>query len=139
VYALSALLELSQRSTGDLVSCSILSSEKHIPKRFLLQILRRLVSAGILRSARGKEGGYGLGRSPEYITLRDIVDAIEKPFTEPRFLFQHFSPGTSEQLLNTIRRSRLVQDNELRHLTLAELSHIESTQKATVVEATKSS
>ena len=50
-----------------------------MPERFLLQILRNLVTHGILRSTRGVDGGYALTRPPEDISLLDIIEAIEGP------------------------------------------------------------
>jgi Rrf2 family protein len=51
-----------------------------MPERFLLQILRNLVTHGILRSTRGVEGGYALMRPPEQISLLEVIEAIEGPF-----------------------------------------------------------
>ena len=50
-----------------------------MPERFLLQILRNLVTHGILRSTRGVDGGYALTRPPEEISLLDVIEAIEGP------------------------------------------------------------
>jgi Rrf2 family protein len=50
-----------------------------MPERFLLQILRHLVTHGILHSTRGVEGGYALERRPEDISLLDVIEAIEGP------------------------------------------------------------
>jgi len=50
-----------------------------MPERFLLQILRNLVTHGILRSTRGVEGGYALTRPPEQISLLEVIEAIEGP------------------------------------------------------------
>lgn len=50
-----------------------------MPERFLLQILRNLVTHGILRSTRGVDGGYSLVRQPDDISLLEIIEAIEGP------------------------------------------------------------
>ncbi len=50
-----------------------------MPERFLVQILRALVTHGVLQSTCGVAGGYSLSRSPEQITLRDIVEAFDNP------------------------------------------------------------
>ena len=50
-----------------------------MPERFLLQILRVLVTHGILKSTRGVEGGYSLSRPPEDISLLDVIEAIDGP------------------------------------------------------------
>ena len=50
-----------------------------MPERFLLQILRNLVTHGILRSTRGVDGGYALVRAPEDVSLLEVIEAIEGP------------------------------------------------------------
>ena len=47
-----------------------------IPANFLVQILIELKGKGLIRSHRGKAGGYLLARSPREITLGDVVRAI---------------------------------------------------------------
>ena len=42
-----------------------------------MQILNDLRRAGLIESRRGKSGGYLLGRAPEAITLRQVVDAVD--------------------------------------------------------------
>jgi Rrf2 family protein len=78
-YAVRATLQLAQYAQGTPVPCSKLASEGHMPERFLLQILRNLVTHGILRSTRGVEGGYALTRPPEQISLLEVIEAIEGP------------------------------------------------------------
>ncbi len=50
-----------------------------MPERFLLQILRNLVTHGILRSTRGVDGGYSLVRSADEVSLLEVIEAIEGP------------------------------------------------------------
>ena len=51
---------------------------KHgIPARFLVQILLQLKSAGFVSSTRGASGGYQLARTPQEITLGEIVAVID--------------------------------------------------------------
>ncbi len=52
-----------------------------MPERFLLQILRNLVAHGILSSTRGVEGGYTLERTPDEISILEIIEAIDGPLT----------------------------------------------------------
>lgn len=78
-YAVQALLELSEMGDDHPVSCRQLAEIGGMPKRFLLQILRALVTKGILRSTRGVEGGYMLARPADEISLLEVVEAIEGP------------------------------------------------------------
>ncbi len=78
-YAVRATLQLAKNPSDAPVPCSKLASEGNMPERFLLQILRNLVTHGILRSTRGVDGGYALTRPPEEISLLDVIEAIEGP------------------------------------------------------------
>jgi len=57
-----------------------LSKSEDIPVKFLEQILLIMKRAGLLRSKRGIGGGYQLDRTPEEITLGQIVTLIDGPF-----------------------------------------------------------
>ena len=48
-------------------------------ERFLLKVLKPLVSAGVLYSVRGPNGGYRLARPAKGITLLDVVEAVDGP------------------------------------------------------------
>jgi len=78
-YAVQATLQLAENKAEGPVPCSQIASEGKLPERFLLQILRHLVTHGILHSTRGVEGGYTLDRKPQDISLLDIIEAIEGP------------------------------------------------------------
>jgi Rrf2 family protein len=78
-YAVRATLQLAENKSDTPIPCSKLAAEGNMPERFLLQILRNLVTHGILRSTRGVDGGYALTRPPEEISLLDVIEAIEGP------------------------------------------------------------
>lgn len=48
-----------------------------LPAHFLAKIFRDLAKAGLLRSAKGRGGGFALARRPHEIKLVDIVDAVD--------------------------------------------------------------
>jgi Rrf2 family protein len=56
-----------------------IATAENIPSSFMAKILRSLVRAGLLNSARGVNGGFSLARDPEAITLLDIIEAVEGP------------------------------------------------------------
>ena len=78
-YGVQATLQLARSNSSTPVPCSQLAAEGHMPERFLLQILRHLVTHGILHSTRGVDGGYNLERSPEEISLLELIEAIDGP------------------------------------------------------------
>jgi Rrf2 family protein len=80
-YAVQATLQLAQSESGAPVPSSQLAAKGNMPERFLLQILRNLVTHGILHSTRGVVGGYALERSLDQVSLLEIIEAIEGPIT----------------------------------------------------------
>lgn len=79
VYAMRAIYELSKREGQGAVPISEISEVQVIPARFLENILIQLKQTGIVKSLRGKEGGYMLAKPPESISVGDILRAIEGP------------------------------------------------------------
>jgi Rrf2 family protein len=49
-----------------------------LPSPFLSKVLGRLVDSGLLRSRRGRRGGFVLGRPAAEITLADIALALDR-------------------------------------------------------------
>ncbi|MBQ4487532.1 MAG: Rrf2 family transcriptional regulator [Oscillospiraceae bacterium] len=64
-------------SGGERSEAKVISENTGVSLRFALKILRKLVTSGIVRSYKGMQGGYELGRKPSEITLLDVVRAIE--------------------------------------------------------------
>jgi Rrf2 family protein len=60
-----------------------------LPQPYLEQILLVLKGAGLVRSKRGVGGGYVLARSPENITLAEIVSAVDGPIQAGDFGLPH--------------------------------------------------
>jgi Rrf2 family transcriptional regulator, cysteine metabolism repressor len=76
-YAARAVLGLARRAQdGVAVRVDDLAEAHGIPANYLVQILIELKANRIVRSVRGKEGGYLLARTPAQITLGDILRAI---------------------------------------------------------------
>jgi Rrf2 family protein len=73
------LSELASRSDGDNMLLDDLVRGTGLPRDFMAKIFQRLVKAGLLRSAKGRGGGFSLARSAHQITLLHIVEAIEGP------------------------------------------------------------
>ena len=78
-YALKAALQLAQNTNGRPMPCSRIAAQGSMPERFLLQILRSLVTHGILKSTRGVDGGYVLLKEASHVSLLDVIEAIEGP------------------------------------------------------------
>ena len=67
--AIAALMELASRGTKQWVKAEDLSESIAADSPFLLQIMNRLVRQGIVRSKRGRQGGFRMAVSPDRLTL----------------------------------------------------------------------
>ena len=76
-YAIRALTYLAAHHGPELASLEKIAGDEKVPQPFLGKILQRLVQKRILRSSKGLNGGFGLARSPQRITIYSIVDAID--------------------------------------------------------------
>jgi len=76
-YAIRALWELAE--SGDLCRSEDIAQNQSIPPKFLPHILSDLARAGLVKTARGYGGGITLNHSPESITLKEIVEAVQGP------------------------------------------------------------
>ena len=76
-YAARAVLGLARHyPVGVALRVEDVASEQGVPANYLVQILIELKAQGIVRSVRGKEGGYLLARPPAEITLGDVLHAV---------------------------------------------------------------
>jgi Rrf2 family cysteine metabolism transcriptional repressor len=84
-YAARAVLGLARHyPSGEAVRVEDLAAEQSIPPNYLIQILIELKAQALVRSVRGKEGGYLLARPPAEISLADVICAVHgKVFDSP--------------------------------------------------------
>jgi Rrf2 family protein len=80
-YAFRALLSLAEaRKDSDerhLMQLREISDRERVPRKFLEHIMSALQKGGIVRSQKGKGGGYALARPPERISLGEVVRLID--------------------------------------------------------------
>ena len=79
-YAVRAVCCIAKQK-GDVVSVTDLVKALGIPKPFLRKILQVLNRKGILVSSRGTGGGFHLAGRVDKISLLDLVEAFQGPFT----------------------------------------------------------
>jgi Rrf2 family protein len=122
-YACAAMMELAARY-GDRqpVRIGSIADSQGISGRFLVQILLQLKTAGLVASVRGAAGGYQLARSPESITLSQIINAIDDSSVTPRVALSSANrTQTVEVLLGVWQEIRLQEQRILEQISLAEL------------------
>ena len=125
-YAMRALVELVHYSGEDpkrLVSCDSLATNLHIPAKFLESILRSLRQSGIVVSQRGAEGGFRLARSPNDITVADVIRALDGPLAAVRGAPPEDAiyEGRSEHLRDVWVATRAALRDVLEHVSLADI------------------
>ena len=76
-YAIKAVLDLAVHRNGRLVPIQEIAGRQGIPQRYLEHVLLALKRGGLLTSRRGSTGGYLLSRSPEDITVGEVLRAVE--------------------------------------------------------------
>ena len=78
-YALQAIFDLASQRPGEPVKIADIARRQRIPQKFLELILSGLKQGGFVESRRGAEGGYLLARSPESISIGEVLRYIEGP------------------------------------------------------------
>ncbi len=76
-YGLMACHILSRNYPDKIVSASELESNIKVSSKYLEKIMRMLSNRGIVGATRGASGGYYLAKSPENITIGEIVRTLE--------------------------------------------------------------
>jgi Rrf2 family protein len=120
-YGIHAAIQLARLPGGALTPASQLAREGGLPERFLVQILRYLVTNGVLTSACGVSGGYSLARPPAEITLRDIVESFDSPLDVCPPELACMSHGVRSQVVNTLGVASKAARAKLQKLTLEDL------------------
>ncbi len=78
-YALRGVLYLSMQPKDSLCIISEIAEQMSIPEGFLARIFQTLAKTGIIRSHRGKKGGFTLAKPPSEIFMKDVIEAMEGP------------------------------------------------------------
>lgn len=80
-YAFRALTYLVHQYDKGPVLISEIAESKHIPLKFLENILLQLKKADILDSKKGKGGGYFLKAHPSKTTVANVVRIVNGPIS----------------------------------------------------------
>ncbi|MBC7963226.1 MAG: RrF2 family transcriptional regulator [Steroidobacteraceae bacterium] len=77
-YGLRAMFDIAYNCGSAPAQIQDISRRQQISPRYLEQIFQNLKRAGILRSKRGPKGGYCLAKSPDQVTVLEILNATEQ-------------------------------------------------------------
>lgn len=77
-YAVMALADLASQPPTEATPLPAIAERQQISIAYLEQIFIRLRRAGLVESARGRSGGYRLGRPAGEIAIADIMSAVDE-------------------------------------------------------------
>ncbi len=102
IHGLYALCYLSRNAPNEIVSSGAVGdaigvSDSHAPK-----LLQAFASAGLVRSVRGRRGGYCLARELHEISLADVLDALN-PIEDANLLRPRSCPGRTSKVCRAHR------------------------------------
>ncbi len=128
-YGVVLLTRLATAGEGVMLAASDLANDTRIPQPTVSKILKVLTRGGILASHRGAKGGYSLLRSPEAITVAEIIEILEGPIALTDCVDQPAGNhadcqhvGTCPVQANWNRINRAIQDT-LAAISLAEMAN----------------
>jgi Rrf2 family transcriptional regulator, cysteine metabolism repressor len=76
-YGVRVMVELARRADEDPVPLAEIAAHDGLPLAYLEHLVARLRKAGLVDSRRGSRGGYLLARTPQEITMAEVVAALE--------------------------------------------------------------
>ncbi|MCS7250444.1 MAG: Rrf2 family transcriptional regulator [candidate division WOR-3 bacterium] len=76
-YGLRLMIEMAKSYQREPLSLRIIAKKQKIPIKYAEKIIHLLLRAGLVKSVRGKEGGYLLALKPKEIKVLDIFRALE--------------------------------------------------------------
>ena len=91
-YAVMAMADLAKHAPDGSVPLSAIADRQQISLAYLEQIFLKLRRAGLVESARGRTGGYRIGRPAAQISIADIMLAVEEDLQMTRCGLDGASP-----------------------------------------------
>ncbi len=77
-YAVMAMADLAKHGQDEAVPLSVIAERQHLSLPYLEQLFLKLRRAGLVESARGRSGGYRLGRAADSISVAEVMAAVEE-------------------------------------------------------------
>jgi Rrf2 family protein len=121
-YATHALVYMAQQKHSKPVPSHLIAKERGIPERFLLKVLKPLVSARILVSIKGPNGGYRLAKPANDVNLLEVVEAVDGPMRGHSPLSHNEGDSALNRKLDTICKQSA--DQTRKHLEKVHLNEL---------------
>jgi Rrf2 family protein len=123
-YAVRAMIQLATADHGALVKTDDLAHAQGIPPQFLVDILSDLRTDRLVRSHRGRDGGYELARPSTEISIADVLRCIDGPLASVRDIGLGDLPysGPTAALTDVWRALRASMRSVLEQTTVADVA-----------------
>jgi Rrf2 family protein len=123
-YAVRAMIQLATAPDGALVKTDDLAKAQSIPAQFLVDILSDLRTDRLVRSHRGRDGGYELARPAADISIADVLRCMDGPLARVRDIGLGDLPysGPTAALTDVWRALRASMRSVLEQTSLADVA-----------------
>ncbi len=123
-YAVRAMVQLATAEAGTLVKTDDIAAAQGIPAQFLVDILSDLRTDRLVRSQRGRDGGYELARAATEISVADVLRCIDGPLASVRDIGMGDLPytGPTAALTDVWRALRASMRSVLEQTSLADVA-----------------
>ena len=126
-YAIRALLYLAC-AEKDRTPCGELAQACAIPKSFAYKILGKLANAGLVSSRAGRPGGFRLCKTPNRISLHQVVEAVQGPISVAKCILDYCDYG-QRSCCPLSAQWRKLQDDTVRFLKKTTLGKVLAASK----------
>ena len=118
------MTQLAAEPSGILIKTDDLAKAQGIPAQFLVDILSALRADRLVRSQRGRDGGYELARPADQISIADVLRCIDGPLASVRDIGLGDLPysGPTAALTDVWRALRASMRAVLEDTTLADVA-----------------
>jgi Rrf2 family transcriptional regulator, cysteine metabolism repressor len=121
-YAIHALVFMAAQKQNRPLASHHIAKARGIPERFLLKVLKPLVSARVLHSIKGPNGGYRLARAPSEITVLEILEAVDGPIRgQPSFSREEGNGSLNKRLDQICNQAAEQVRKQLQKVRISEL------------------
>ena len=122
-YALHALVYMAGQKKKQPVPSHHIAADRGIPERFLLKVLKPLVSTRVLLSIKGPHGGYLLAKPPGDISLLEVLEAVDGPIRgQESYARDETDPALNRRLEDICNRTADQIRRQLQKVRLTDLA-----------------
>ena len=122
ITAIKMFIDLGEQYENGFISLKDIAQRKDLSKKFLEQIVPFYKNAGLLIGNRGNQGGYKLAKSPNQISLKDIIYIQENNLARESIDFASIDSAISkadallEDYFNKISLATLIEEQRESYL-----------------------